>query len=459
MKKQDVKKIWTGIFIVGIILAIILFSDLKSLHFFDQTLINRDSADIKYHYAGEVPLYGETCQPYNTQELGIFFGNERTIETGKSTFKFIVDDVNFYEAYEFTIKPSYSVRIYKDNILIDTIKAPPLAPLGTCYHGSFREQKFYRAYSDSGKVYIPDGDEITPIVYTNDLSASGCPPGTADFQYTKPPYGVNKITKIELPSGETGINVIFGLVKAQETVCHKRNVYVVNKYEIVRDACPSVIGWRVEDERCVEESGCDYDGSIHTYYNSFEECQKKIVIEPPKINPRGWIDWIFKLNEWITEFFKKIFGLSIVGKDLVEPNTIETYDINLISTPPDSDWSDGSYSVQYSNWALIDSENSIVQQGTWEETYGEYKKQVSITTPSDIGNYILIATITQYEMAYDFSNRLWNVEEERILTKEAIDVQTKYTVIEPEKPSPPSFADLINKIIDFIRSLWNALFG
>ena len=47
----------------------------------------------------------------------------------------------------------------------------------------------------------------------------------------------------------------------------------------------------------------------------------------------------------------------------------------------------------------------------------------------------------------------------KILTKEAIDLQTKYNVVEPIKPEPIGFAELINKIIDFLKSLWNSILG
>jgi hypothetical protein len=46
--------------------------------------------------------------------------------------------------------------------------------------------------------------------------------------------------------------------------------------------CPTITGWRIEDNTCVEDSGCDYDDS-YTYYGK-EECESKLESppEPPE---------------------------------------------------------------------------------------------------------------------------------------------------------------------------------
>ena len=37
-------------------------------------------------------------------------------------------------------------------------------------------------------------------------------------------------------------------------------------------SCPTVIGWRVEGDKCVEDSGCDYDSSEYDYYAVEDKC-------------------------------------------------------------------------------------------------------------------------------------------------------------------------------------------
>lgn len=49
--------------------------------------------------------------------------------------------------------------------------------------------------------------------------------------------------------------------------------------------CPTITGWRVEDNSCVSDSGCNYDSSKYAYYVSEEECESRLKPppEPPVI--------------------------------------------------------------------------------------------------------------------------------------------------------------------------------
>ena len=48
------------------------------------------------------------------------------------------------------------------------------------------------------------------------------------------------------------------------------------------EECPTIIGWRVEDNKCVSDSGCDYDDSEYNYYGE-EECEGEL--ETPESPP------------------------------------------------------------------------------------------------------------------------------------------------------------------------------
>jgi len=46
------------------------------------------------------------------------------------------------------------------------------------------------------------------------------------------------------------------------------------------ESCPTIIGWRIENDECIENSGCDYDDSTYDYYNTEEECIGQLESEP-----------------------------------------------------------------------------------------------------------------------------------------------------------------------------------
>jgi len=45
------------------------------------------------------------------------------------------------------------------------------------------------------------------------------------------------------------------------------------------EECPSIIGWRIEGNNCISDSGCDYDSLIYNYYNTEEECIEHLESE------------------------------------------------------------------------------------------------------------------------------------------------------------------------------------
>ena len=176
-----------------------------------------------------------------------------------------------------------------------------------------------------------------------------------------------------------------------------------------------------------------------------------LAIEPPPEPPApiitGFTAWINKLWAWIQTLFN--LG-AITGEPVIQVGLPYTYDISVTANEPDSDYTDGSYQVQYSNWALVDRNGNIKQEGTWERVYGSYVKQVTLIAP-ERGQYTLLAIITQYDMSYD--NNVWVTIREEIVGREAIDLSTNIPA--PDMPVVSSFTNWLNDIWDWLTNLFN----
>ena len=222
--------------LIGIVLLVAIFGfglfKTGSINFADANSFNKDTDTIKYQYTGEVPCNPETSSTFDISSYGISFSDEKVVNTAKSEFKFVVTNTAGSITTDGGACPSirYDVKVYKDNSLIDTISGSPIQQVGTC-HVWRREQIFSRAYDDEGNVYIPTGDEKTPIVYSYPWATlvESCPSGTYDARY---PYS-NGYKSITLPNGKTGINAVFGSDKGLWSSCRQKTPFAVHKYEIV----------------------------------------------------------------------------------------------------------------------------------------------------------------------------------------------------------------------------------
>lgn len=148
----------------------------------------------------------------------------------------------------------------------------------------------------------------------------------------------------------------------------------------------------------------------------------------------------------------------ITGKNVIEIDTLENYQIDISTNNPDSECSDGICQVQYANWGLMNSNNEIVQEGNWERVYGSYLKDISIEI-LQVGEYILFAVITQIDLNFDVSSGEWISSEEQILVKESININVQYSITEPTIPQPSGFESFLSQIIDWLSNLWSILFG
>jgi hypothetical protein len=225
--------------------------------------------------------------------------------------------------------------------------------------------------------------------------------------------------------------------------------------------------WKAESQLIDTYSGTDctlkekYTYQVlDTDYYTLKECQiaNRLVDDPEQPDspqPSSFSRLIDSIKSWFTNLFDKIFTYqSIVGDKSIEPNTQHTYQISISTDTPDKDYSDGTYQVQYGNWALLDSEGNIEQEGNWEEIDGIYQKSVTITTPSQIGDYVLVGIIDQFDMTFDYSTGEWSYTES-IVNKEAINLETEYSVTNPTNPTPSALSQFLSKIWNWFLNLFN----
>lgn len=193
-------------------------------------------------------------------------------------------------------------------------------------------------------------------------------------------------------------------------------------------------------------------------YSTLSECQVNIILSPTTPQPKGF-DAILKaisdFNKWISDFIKKILGFSIAGTTEVSPNTLQVYSIDMNVSPADNDFSDGSVSWQFGDWGVVDSSNNTIKYGTPERiSNGKYQKNITLTIPSNIGDYALVGIITEIKGEWDSATGNWTYSNETIINKEAINLRTRYSVIEPTMPTSKGFLGIINAIVEWFRRLF-----
>ena len=206
-----------------------------------------------------------------------------------------------------------------------------------------------------------------------------------------------------------------------------------------------------EQVECTQDSHCVSAAPIcNTVVN---KCEAPVQItEPPVVEPTGLNSFLSEFLDWLKGLFSGMF-LSITGEQNVAPNTQHIYNIDISTTAPDHDYSDGSYQTQYAYWALLKNDGTIIKgQTTGVEVNGSYKLNVTITTPLAIEDYALVSTITQIDSIYNLETNTWEHGEETIMVKEALDIQTKISAI--DKPIATGFGNLIDAFISWIKGLF-----
>jgi len=217
---------------------------------------------------------------------------------------------------------------------------------------------------------------------------------------------------------------------------------------------PPITIYRTSENQCSQLTIKSSERQLNDY-DTLINCQENIVIAQPEIpNPKGFLSWLSSLNDFIGNFFKRILGLSITGDNIVEPNTIHTYSIDMSVNPILTSYKQGQTSWQWGSWGLVDKNNNVIQSVEPESINGTYKKSVTITTPKNLGDYALVGIIEQVDATWDKNIGNWVYSESKIVNKEAIDLKSEYSISSPTQPTPSGFGKLIGAILDFFKKLF-----
>ena len=160
---------------------------------------------------------------------------------------------------------------------------------------------------------------------------------------------------------------------------------------------------------------------------------------------------ISKLFSLLWGSVKGIFGLSISGGQTVsiELNKPYTTSLSLAFTPPDSDYSDGSYQTVFAEWLIADANQNIKYESGWQQLTSSPYAATPTFTPQTAGSYYLIGVVVKQQ--YTYSNG-WTMTE-NVETKEVQQLVAKQT-ISPPSPNPPAAGDFLSGLFAWLRSLF-----
>ena len=158
--------------------------------------------------------------------------------------------------------------------------------------------------------------------------------------------------------------------------------------------------------------------------------------------------WVFLSD------YRVLNPYSIVGEGQPLVGSSQTYTIDLsVPTPVDNDYTDKTYAVRWGNWALIDENQNIIEQGDWEEVNQSYHKEVTIIIPDNPNKYVLLGVIVENRAVWNDDTNSWDWQGEEVLSKEALSISTRLPA--PVKPNLSfSFTDLLSKIWNWFLNLF-----
>jgi len=137
----------------------------------------------------------------------------------------------------------------------------------------------------------------------------------------------------------------------------------------------------------------------------------------------------------------------LVDKETISLGETATFTIDLSTSSPDNDYTDGTYQVQYVGWIIVDKDGNIIDSKDFTRIYGSFSDTVKFT-PTTTGEYALVGLIIQYDQTYDTATGQWITSPEEIKVKEA----KKLSVIAPTPPTPPT-----PSIGQWIVNIWNSI--
>ena len=205
-------------------------------------------------------------------------------------------------------------------------------------------------------------------------------------------------------------------------------------------------GFCLYDSQCSPGQICDLTTNT---------CQVTSPTPPTPPGPPTFGDFLSAIFNWI----KSLFGLTaqtISGPATLQPGTTQTYNISISAPTITSDYTTGFDTVEYGNWALIDSSSqAILSQGSWQTVNGTYNINPLITIPSVSNhNYALVGIVTQANGTYDYTTGTWSWTNQTIIDQEAINIKTLYTVTTPISPPPISITSIFSSIWNFLKGIF-----
>lgn len=200
-------------------------------------------------------------------------------------------------------------------------------------------------------------------------------------------------------------------------------------------------------------------------YDTLNECQTHVISIPDTPTPKPSQSWLGSLIQKIVDFLKKFFTLSITGTGvnngsiIVEPNTNANYQINLAAlkvadTQESKSWQWGHYAVTDKDGNVY---NGLISEP--ELINGVYTKDISIMTPSNIGNYALTSWITEVDATWNAQTGKWDYTNETIVAQEITSLQTRYSVTEANPPTPKASSSWLSSLIQSVINFFKKLFG
>lgn len=182
----------------------------------------------------------------------------------------------------------------------------------------------------------------------------------------------------------------------------------------------------------------------------------QVVSDPPvPESPKGFSSWIASIFDWIKDFFSRFLAISgpsvltLPGGGAAAGDPL-TYNVEL--TAPysiDEDFGDGTYSVRYCTVGMVDSKGNVIDSDESVRCTDSYSTSWTTNTPNKIGEYLVVALMTENNATYNTATNLWEWQGEQVLMREAFNVQTGAPL--------PSDVPASQGFLSFIAGLWNAL--
>jgi len=174
-----------------------------------------------------------------------------------------------------------------------------------------------------------------------------------------------------------------------------------------------------------------------------------IIVSVKGLEPStGHIDWGV-VNKGV--FNHNVFSIFGVGK-VVVPGQNLNFSVDLPAQGEyEGNYSKGVLTVRYGNCALIDKNNNVFYQGSWQSVTNKFVDNISVVAPNKIGEYALVCVITESKGV--FENGSWEWSNESVNNKEAF----KFSVTAPQPtntPTPSSIMSWLGNVWSWIKSLF-----